>query len=274
MLGCGPAGAAATQDPPGVLTDRPAAQGSDLALHQERQSTCAQGDRCKYRITVTNNGPETYNGTINVLRTASFLPESVKHSSEQAVNCSQNLSAVACRAQDVELEAGQSVAFTLSLALPRTAKGQVRHCALVAFPGAEFDDPYRDLVAIIQLALKLRGLYRKGEVDGEMGSDLQTAIQALRNEENLGEGEIDAALIKAMFGPAGLMKSDPNSENDQVCDSFDLPKIAQAGASEKVERPQPRVRRAAQPRKPDPNTSYALRKRKRGWHNIRLDGFD
>ena len=112
----------------------------------------------------------------------------MKHDSEQGVNCTQNLSAVACRAPELELEAGQSVAFTLSLSLPRSATGQVRHCALVAFPGAEFDDPYRDLVAIIQLALKLRGHYRNGEIDGEMGSELQDAIQALRKEERLGAG--------------------------------------------------------------------------------------
>lgn len=267
-----PGAAAAIEEQSDVEPTGSIAVGSDLALRQERQSACVQGDRCKYRITVTNKGPETYSGTINVLRTASFRPDTIKHASEQDVTCTQKLSAVTCRAKGVELSAGQSVAFTLSLAVPPTAAGRVRHCALVAFPGAEFEDPHRDLVAIIQLALKLRGHYRKGDVDGEMSDDLQDAIQALRKEEGLGEGEIDGELITGLFGPAGLMHDDPNAENDQTCDTFELPDNSQALARARALR-RLQAARARQERQTPQASTYALRKRGRGWRNIRLDGF-
>lgn len=255
------------------LQETAAGSGADLALFQERQTPCTQGDNCKYRITVTNKGPDTYSGTINVLRTASFEFASFKQDSEQELVCTQNLSAVACRAKAVELGAGQSLAFTLSLTVPRRMEGQVRHCALMAYPGAEFEDPYRDLVAIIQSALKLRGVYHGDRMDGEMSEELQEAIQVVRNEEGIGEGAIDADLITALFGPSGLMQGDPNSENDRVCDAFDLPDNALARARRQARGKRLRERRAEQEAQSS-QSSYSLRQRGRDWRNIRIDGFD
>lgn len=216
-------GANATEDGvaplPAQTSEAPA---RDLALSQDRKGECAPGGECEYLITVTNKGAEDFSSMVNVLHTASFRPR--RHKSSDEVACSRKRSVVACRTGQVHLAPGQSVAFTLELRVPRNARGEARNCALLAFRGGELDDPLEDLVTIVQLALQARGLYADGEVDGKPGSKLSAAIDTFRADNGLPEGEIDAELIRVLFGPAGLMDGDGDALNDHVCDTFELPK--------------------------------------------------
>ena len=221
--------ARATEDAVAVTPVNLAISGRDLAVEQVRQGECVQGKDCAYVITVTNMGPDRFSGMVNVLRTANYEPS--KHKSPDGISCSRNGSAVACRTPEVKLEAGQSVAFELSLTVPQTQSGEVELCASLSFQGGEFEDPFEDLVAIVQLAMRSRGLYVDGTIDGKIGKKLRAAIDAFRAENGLSEGEIDAALIKALFGPAGLMAEDTAPGNDHVCDRFELAEPAVANTN-------------------------------------------
>ena len=57
--------------------------------------------------------------------------------------------------------------------VPRWLSGDVEKCALISFSGGEFEDPLQDLVAIVQLALKSRGFYGNGDVDGKVGKQAE-----------------------------------------------------------------------------------------------------
>jgi hypothetical protein len=246
--------------------------GRDLALTQERSGECKQGENCEYLITVTNQGPDPFTGALNILRTASYQPGG--HKSADDVDCTRKRASVACRTGPLSLEAGQSFAFTLSLAVPRNQGGEVRNCAVLSFRGGELADPLEDLVTIVQLALKARGLYADGDIDGKMGKKLTAAIDGLRADEELPEGEIDGSLIRALFGASGLMVDDTDPKNDAVCDRFELPEVVVAAAPvrrrvarRRVVRRAP-VQRAVQPR------GFTSRNSGGRKSNHRLDGLD
>ncbi|MGI9415799.1 MAG: peptidoglycan-binding protein [Hyphomicrobiales bacterium] len=202
----------------------------DLALQQRRQSDCIQGSDCEYRITIANMGTVAYAGAINVLGTANFeLADSERADAD--VTCTGDGNALTCRTTAPSLPPGKAVEFSIMLRVPQSINGSVRSCAVLAFPGAEFEDPHRDLVAIVQLALKLKGFYADGPVDGDLGPGTRKAIEALREREALPEGGIDGALITALFGPLGLMHNDANLDNNHACDEVELPEVKVAKRS-------------------------------------------
>lgn len=241
--------------------------GPDLALTQKRSGECRPGDECAYALTITNEGEERFTGVLNILRTASYRPS--KHKSAEDVACSRKRTMTACRTERLRLKPGEAFSFTLSQDVPRSESGEVRDCALLAFRGGEFGDPYEDLVAIVQLALKSRGLYADGEIDGKAGTKFRAAIDSFRESEEMPEGEIDADLIKALFGPAGLMVEDVNPDNDLVCDSFELAEPAKANR-----RHVRRYYRRYPTRRQVQQRGFSARNSGDRNGNIRLDGFD
>ena len=212
----------------------------DLALVQRRQSDCVQGSDCEYRITVANMGTVAYAGAINVLGTANFeLADD--ESADADVICTGADKALTCRTKAASLAPGKAVEFSIRLRVPRRINGLVRSCAVLAFPGAEFEDPHRDLVAIVQLALKLKGHYADGPVDGDLGPGTRKAIKEFRENEELAEGGVDSALIAALFGPAGMMSNDANLDNNHACDEMQLPEVNVARNSKRRKTSEPTV---------------------------------
>jgi len=197
----------------------------DLALVQSRQSDCVQGQDCEYRITVANMGTVAYAGAINVLGTANFELADDQNAGADVI-CTGADKAMTCRTKAESLAPGKAVEFSIRLRVPRRINGSVRSCAVLAFPGAEFEDPHRDLVAIVQLALKLKGLYANGPVDGDLGPGTRKAITQFRKTKELGDGGIDGILIGALFGPSGMMSNDANLDNNHACDEVELPQIS------------------------------------------------
>lgn len=244
--------------------------GQDLSLRQERSGDCVQGKNCEYLITVTNEGPAEFDGVLNILRTSSYKPG--RHKSQDNISCTRNRASIACRTAPLQLAAGQSFAFTLSMPVPRWLSGDVEKCALISFSGGEFEDPLQDLVAIVQLALKSRDFYGNGDVDGKVGKKLNRAIAAFRKEQNMAEGDIDAELLEALFGPAGLVVGNVNPDNDYACDRFELGEPPATQKRRRVVR-QRGVRRAAATRRNDARTR-ADRNTVNGRANPRLFGLD
>ncbi len=262
-------GAQAVEDEVAAAPAKPAGPGHDLSLRQVRSADCTQGKDCEYVITVTNEGANSFTGVLNILRTASYRP--TKHEGADGVVCKRKQRSVVCRTEPLTLTTGQSYAFTLSLAVPRSQGGEVKNCALLSFRGAEFADPYEDLVVIVQLALKSRGLYADGGIDGKSGKKLTKAVDTFRKTEGMPEGGIDTALMKALFGPAGLMADDANPENDYVCDQFELPEPKVVKVNRRVVRRV--VRRAPAPRRTQTQSLTSRDSDNRG-SNPRLDGLD
>ena len=255
-----------------VLPASLTAGGADLAVAQTRDAGCAPGGDCSFTITVTNNGPQPYAGTLNLLGASSIRLRSHDLSGPETVECSHKRSSVACRMNDLSLNAGQSVTLTLALGLPRTAKGEMKACSLLTFSGSELEDPLQDLMTIVQLALKQRGFYKSGEIDGKSGSKLLKAINAFREQESLGEGAIDQNLLLALFGPQGLLINDPNIENDTVCEAFDLPKATVSAAQARLNRRRAALRRArAQQQRNVQSAQPTTGDRK---YNPRIDGLE
>lgn len=260
-------GAGAVDDDVTLIPANLDLSGQDLSLRQERNGECKPGTNCEYRITVTNEGPGEFDGVLNLLRTSSYKPG--RHKSQDDISCTRKRASIACRTEPLQLRAGQSFAFTLSMPVPRWLTGEVENCALISFRGGEFEDPLEDLVAIVQLALKARELYANGNVDGKAGKKLSRAIDAFRKSQDMSEGDIDAALIKALFGPAGLMVDDSNPHNDYACDKFELAKPVAATPRRRTVRRRV-LRRATTPRQNEPRGRTSVN----GRHNPRVLGLD
>ena len=267
---CGIVRTAAAEDEVQLLPASLEVSGQDLSLRQERKGDCKQGKNCEYLITVTNEGPAEFDGVLNILRTSSYRPG--RHKSQDDVSCSRNRASIACRTEPLQLAAGQSFAFTLSMPVPRWLSGEVEKCAVISFSGGEFEDPLEDLVAIVQLALKSRDFYGNGDVDGKVGKKLNRAIAAFRKEQNMAEGDIDTELLKALFGPAGLVIANTNPKNDHACDRFELGKPPATRTRRRAVR-QRGVRRAAATRQNE-TRSRSTRNSVNGRANPRLFGLD
>ena len=241
--------------------------GFDLSLHQARSGECVAGKTCEYLVTVTNQGKERFVGPLNLLRTASYRP--AKHESVEGVNCSRKRDSIACRTASLDLESGQSYSFKLTVTLPRNAGGDIRNCTALSFRGGEFEDPFQDLVAIVQVALQARGLYQNSPIDGKPGKKFIAALSAFRKQHDLPKGEFDAELLKTLFAPSGMMVEDLDTSNHQVCAEYELPKAAVA-ANRRRRRAVPVVR-AQRRTSPGSFTSTDTGGRRT---NLRLDGLE
>lgn len=204
--------------------DKSKPDGFDLVLSEERSEPCQAGEDCDYLVTVRNAGTRPFLGKVNILRTASYQPRA--HKASDDVTCSQKRDSIACRTGDLKLETGDSFSFTLSVTLPRNVGEEVDSCSMVSFRGGELEDPIEDLVAVVQLGLQSHGFYAGSAVDGKPGKNYIAAVNAFRKSRGLDKGEVDPALVKALFGHGGVLAGDIEHGNDEVCETFALPRTA------------------------------------------------
>ena len=220
LLACGAAGIAVASP----HADRSKPEGFDLVLSEERSGPCKAGQDCDYVLTVRNAGTKPFLGKINILRTASYQARALE--ATEGVTCARKRDSIACRTGDLNLDTGDSFSFTLSITMPRTVGGEVESCSMVSFKGGELEDPIEDLVAVVQLGLQAHGYYETSTVDGKPGKNYIAAVNAFREARGLVEGEVDPALVKALFGHGGVLAGDIDHSNDEVCETFSLPRTA------------------------------------------------
>lgn len=188
----------------------------DLAVTKEGPGTCMQGVPCHYTINVTNNGPESYNGTLWVLDQWDVGPIHSLATTPATWQClTGNFRGIDCQHETLTLASGEST--TLQVVWPVPADwplGAIRNCAIIRHPlhadGEEF-------IADVQNGLRFAG-YPDVPSNGIVDDATLAAVEAYRAANGLAPGTaIDEELVLSLFpGDAGA-HDDANSGNDQAC---------------------------------------------------------
>ena len=188
----------------------------DLAVTKEGPGTCMQGVPCHYTINVTNNGPETYNGTLWVLDQWDVGPIHSLATTPATWQClTGNLRGIDCQHDTFTLAAGESATLQVVWPVPADqALGPIRNCAIIRHPlhagGAEF-------IADVQNGLRFAG-YPDVPSNGVVDDETLAAVEAYRAAHGLAPGTaIDEDLVQSLFPGGAGAAGDANSSNDEAC---------------------------------------------------------
>lgn len=186
----------------------------DLAISNTvLQDTCIAGQPCSFTLTVTNNGPATYDGTILVKDSADLLGTSLIPSGTSQWLCEETKDRVSCSLANATLPPGESRSLVLTLNTASFLRGTLTNCA-------EVSRGTKILVRDVQRALNEAG-YKAGVVDGIPGRRTRAAIIAFQEENGLDTtGEIDAGLLEKLLGDE--KPSDTAPDNDRACTTVQM----------------------------------------------------
>lgn len=187
---------------------------ADLALAvSDIQGACTAGQPCGFAVTVTNNGPAAFDGTLIVRNATDLLATGLASFSPSDWSCREAEGRVTCTLSDVMLAAGESRRLVLRLATGSFLRGKLTSCAQVrrGTPAGIRD---------IQRALNAAG-YDAGPADGIAGRRTRAAVAAFQKANGLAAtGEIDPELANALLGAD--RPGDAVPENDRACASVQL----------------------------------------------------
>ena len=208
---------------PGEQEDKAEKSEFDLQVKKTVVGSCRKGLTCRFKITITNNGPANYSGPVSIADNVSLSPGWLKQTSGFAA-CTRSGTAVNCLTKPFNLSARQSVSFDLDMQLPITDDTKnVRNCAKIVWPDS-YSGPQSspDVVHAVQTALKRRGLF-PSLADGKLGASTLKAIKEARKQSGLKpKAGIDRDLLKALFGNSAAFAGDREPANDRACLVIDL----------------------------------------------------
>jgi len=201
----------------------------DLAVSKvANQGSCTAGDRCRFAVTVSNNGPGAFDGTIELSDVVSPATARLSDYGPRPWSCRGSRGDYSCRLAGISLAPGASRALQLTFTTSRNASGTLRNCAGLDWAGGA-------RIARVQQALADAG-FNPGPVDGVIGSRTRAAIGAYRKASGLpASSAIDAALLQALLGLT--TEGDPEPGNDRACAEVRL--IAPPAPQRVVPQPQP-----------------------------------
>ena len=177
------------------------------------QPRCTPGGECGFSLSVTNNGPAEFDGSIMIGSRMDPEPSELTGFGPSGWTCFADDDRIDCNLDNVSLAVGESRDLTLSVRTGRTLRGRFSNCAEVAL-GVE------SRIAEVQRALKTAG-YEPGIVDGIAGRRTRAAIRAYQEANGLAAtGRIDPPLLGKLLENA--MRADLSDENDRACASTEL----------------------------------------------------
>jgi len=177
------------------------------------ESACMAGQPCGFTLTVTNNGPAIFDGTIEISNSTDLLATKQLSSSPDDWSCAGSGERTVCTLPGVVLPVGETRSLVLTLTTASILRGPLADCAEVR----------RDMpanVRDIQRMLNELG-YDAGLVDGIPGRRTRAAIGAYQEANDLpATGRIDRELTDNLFGTD--RPSDTVPANDRACATVQL----------------------------------------------------
>jgi peptidoglycan hydrolase-like protein with peptidoglycan-binding domain len=235
----------------------------DLAIAKTaNQGSCTAGQQCGFSMTVTNNGPATFDGSI-VISDDTDPTTRLTGSSPSDWSCRGANGRYACTLANASLAAGESRSLALTLATNRSARGTLTNCA-------EVSRNVSARVAEVQRALNAAG-FNAGAVDGIAGRRTRAAISAYQEANGLFvTGEIDTGLLQSLLDIA--LPGDSNADNDRACATVQLiaPPVEQqppAQQTQPVQPAQPREQPSTQ-QQPTQQPTVVRPTCPRGWQQV------
>ena len=195
----------------------------DLAIRKTGPQICEEGGECTFTVTVTNNGPLPYTGSL-FLQDASDV-ETVLLGASPPWTCHMIEGAINCFHPMLTLLPGESVPLELRVRLPHEIDGEEwTNCIHIVWPLWETGNDY--IVTIwVEEALFFMGYLPEAEVDGVFNLATEDAIRHYQHDHGLPEtGVIDEALRAHLF-PHGMgLIGDCDPRNDRDCHTVHIPR--------------------------------------------------
>ena len=181
----------------------------DLAVaNTALEDACAAGKPCGFALTVTNNGPAAYDGTILIRDSTDLQGTELLSATPSEWSCEETKDHITCSLANTMLPPGETRSLVLTLNTASFLRGTLTNCA-------EVSRGTKILVRDIQRALNEAG-YNAGLVDGIAGRRTRAAIAAFQEENGLAAtGEIGAELVDKLLGDE--KSGDTAPDNDRAC---------------------------------------------------------
>lgn len=177
------------------------------------QDDCVPGEKCGFALTVTNNGPAAFEGSVVIMNSTDPVETRLTTPMPSDWSCVGSNGRFDCTLEKVTLASGESRSLALTMTTVLSASGTLSNCAEVS-RGVEVR------VSDIQRALNAAG-YDAGLVDGVAGRRTRAAIGAYQEANGLAvTGQADAALLRSLLDSAG--HNDSSADNDRACASVQL----------------------------------------------------
>lgn len=204
---------------------------ADLAISKTaNEDNCTAGRVCRFSVTVTNNGPATFDGSILVSDRIEPPTAWLTGSSPSDWACRVTHGTYSCALASTSLAAGESRSLALVFTVGNSARGTLTNCA-------EVSRSVEGRIADMQQALNEAG-FDAGSVDGIAGERTRAAVSAYQKANDLDvTGEADTALLHNLLGVS--FPGDPVTENDSDCATVHL--TAPPPAEEQPAQPQPQA---------------------------------
>ncbi len=150
-----------------------------LTLKKYAPKICKAGERCTFRLKITNRGKKRYSGPLSIKERPREFVGRLIGTSPKSWRCRTKRKGYLCSNPKVTLDPGASTTVRLSVRIPQRAKGYLHNCAKL--------DPLksgRSRIMAIQTVLKAKGFDPNG-IDGGMGKGTKRALNAYMKSRNL-----------------------------------------------------------------------------------------
>ncbi|MDF1609977.1 peptidoglycan-binding protein, partial [Hoeflea sp. YIM 152468] len=193
----------------------PQPTGYDLDIDKSGAVECLPGTQCDFTIKLTNNGPAAFTGPLYLWDVVQPLTVPLVGADGDGWSCFDFDTGIHCVNPGLELGAGLSTQFVLSLAIPSGYNSDIlTNCVGIQWLYNEaggFD------IRAVQIALALLG-YDAGPIDGIMGGRTANALSQFQSDNGLDvTGEIDLATASLLYPDHVGIAGDLDETNDFDC---------------------------------------------------------
>lgn len=190
---------------------------TDLGIAKSNPGECRSPGNCVYRITVVNQGPDAYEGPLNVTDAAPRGWSLYGGFPSPPWSCHGSGNAIECGHEHAEIPPGESVSLDLEFLVPRIeGRREVENCARIEGPEIAARRKRRPTKEV-QQALNDLG-YDAGPIDGKIGRQTRNAIKRYQEAKGLpGSSNVDDRLLLSLFPGSPVAFVDSNPGNNQAC---------------------------------------------------------
>lgn len=192
------------QHPAETQKPKPSAK-PNLSLRKYAPKICKAGERCTFRLKITNRGKKRYSGPLSIKERPREFVGRLIGTSPKSWRCRTKRKGYICSNPKVTLDPGESTTVRLSVRIPQRAKGYLHNCAKL--------DPLksgRSRIMVIQTVLKAKGFDPNG-IDGGMGKGTKRALNAYMKSRNLSGKRGRAKAMQELY------KSFPHAVSKNSC---------------------------------------------------------
>ena len=157
---------------------KPKPSKAHITLRKRAPKECKAGQKCTFRLTLTNKGKKTYKGPLNITDRSKEFVGKLVGTSPSGWRCKTTRKGYVCANPKVTLGAGESTTVKLTVRIPQRAKGYLNNCAKLDFPRGKVK------VMALQSMLLSHGFDPNG-IDGGMGKGTKKALKAYMKSKGM-----------------------------------------------------------------------------------------